>query len=230
MNPTADQEAIERMTQKILESPKYRNLNIPADCVRDLVQREINVQVSPKTAEKKAKEKLHQIIAPYLGDPDYPSAGMELQQAAAEGKAALRSWCEKQLLSHSSTKERFPVMESFYQKILDRIGSPKTVLDLACAMNPFAFPWMGLPDSTRYHAYDLHAPRIHLIMHFSQPGGWNLWQKSTTFYCMFRRLKRRLLFSSKKRIALKTAEKAVIRDSFSSCAVNGLSSHCLQKT
>lgn len=171
MNPSGDQNAIERMTHKILESPKYRNLNIPADCVRDLVQREINIQVSPKAAEKKAKEKLHQIIAPYLGDPDYPSAGVELQQAAAEGKAILRTWCEKQLLSHSSTKERFPMTELFYKKILDRIGTPKTVLDLACGMNPFAFPWMGLPDSTRYHAFDLHAPRIQLINAFFSAWG-----------------------------------------------------------
>lgn len=64
---------------------------------------------------------------------------------------------------HTSSKERIPHMEAFYQTIFSRIGQPKVILDTACAFNPFAFPWMGLPKSTAYHAYDLHAPRVHLI-------------------------------------------------------------------
>jgi len=29
------------------------------------------------------------------------------------------------------------------------------VLDLACGLNPFAFPWMGLPREIAYHACDI---------------------------------------------------------------------------
>ena len=57
-------------------------------------------------------------------------------------------------------------MTEFYQAIFERIGVPGSVLDVACAFNPFAFPWMGLPKTTAYHAYDLHRPRVHLINSF----------------------------------------------------------------
>jgi 16S rRNA (guanine(1405)-N(7))-methyltransferase len=62
-------------------------------------------------------------------------------------------------------------MEAFYARIFAHTGIPDAILDLACGLNPLAFPWMGLPLTTRYHAYDIHAPRVALINHyFSRQG------------------------------------------------------------
>ena len=62
-------------------------------------------------------------------------------------------------------------MEEFYRTIFEHIGKPRSILDVACAFNPFAFPWMGLPKSTAYHAYDLHTPRVKLINSFFKVYG-----------------------------------------------------------
>jgi 16S rRNA (guanine(1405)-N(7))-methyltransferase len=48
---------------------------------------------------------------------------------------------------------------------------PETVLDLACGLHPLGLPWMGLPAGARYHAYDLHRPRVELINRFFQLWG-----------------------------------------------------------
>ncbi len=163
--------ALEKMIRKILDSPKYRGLGIPPESVQDLLERELKVQNDPKQAEKKAREKLHQIIAPYLGDPDYPTAESALTEAADAGEQAVRDWCTAQLQSHASTRERLPMMAEFYGRIFEQIGQPESILDLACAIHPLAFPWMGLPRTTHYHAYDLHSPRIRLINQFFTAWG-----------------------------------------------------------
>ena len=162
---------IDQMTERVLSSRKYSAMDLPPETVRDLIRQEIAAGKPPKEVEKSMREKLHQIIAPYLGDPDYPLEEERLAAAAAEGEDAVRDWCLRMLSVHTSSRERIPHMTEFYQAIFERIGVPESVLDVACAFNPFAFPWMGLPKTTAYHAYDLHRPRVHLINSFFKVYG-----------------------------------------------------------
>lgn len=162
---------IDKIIARILENRKYRDLNMPAETVKDLLRRELSRAKDLKTAEKNAREKLHQIIAPYLGDPDYAQAQRTLAAAQAGGVAALRVWCLEMLAAHTSSKERIPVMERFYRQIFDVTGLPNSIQDLACAMNPFAIPWMNLPETVVYRAYDLHSPRVALIQCFLRAWG-----------------------------------------------------------
>jgi 16S rRNA (guanine(1405)-N(7))-methyltransferase len=60
----------------------------------------------------------------------------------------------KILQSHKSTQERFPSYEPLYISIFKVTDKPKTILDLACGLNPLSFPWMGL-KSLIYYAYEL---------------------------------------------------------------------------
>ena len=162
---------VEQMTERVLNSRKYAYMDLPAETVRDLILQEAAAGKSPKEVEKSMREKLHQIIAPYLGDPDYPQEEERLAEAAADGEDAVREWCLRMLSVHTSSRERIPQMSEFYQAIFERIGIPKRILDVACAFNPFAFPWMGLPKETAYYAYDLHTPRVHLINRFFKVYG-----------------------------------------------------------
>ena len=164
-------EDIEEITRRVLGSRKYASMELPPETVKDLIQQEIAAGKSPKDVEKAMREKLHQIIAPYLGDPDYAAEEELLMKAAAEGDAAVRNWCLRMLSVHTSSRERIPQMAEFYRAIFERIGTPESILDVACAFNPFAFPWMELPKSTAYHAYDLHTPRVHLINSFFKVYG-----------------------------------------------------------
>lgn len=170
--PAFDREEIQKtVIRKILQSRKYQSLNIPEETIVQLWQQESSKTKNWKEAEKSVREKLHQIVAPYLGDPDYPLAEQELLEASQNGEAAVQNWCQKMLLSHSSSKERMPHIEFFYQKLFEKIGRPQSIQDLACAMNPFAFPWMRLPQDTVYYAYDLHHPRVNLINRFFEIQG-----------------------------------------------------------
>ena len=154
------------MTERVLQSRKYAGMDLPAETVRDLILQEAAAGRSAKETERSMREKLHQIIAPYLGDPDYPLEEQRLAEAAKQGDEAVREWALEILGVHTSSRERIPHMEAFYRTIFERIGTPESILDVACAFNPFSFPWMGLPKTTSYHAYDLHTPRVNLINSF----------------------------------------------------------------
>jgi len=156
----------------IRSSRKYRSLDLPESLLRDLFGREISAGRSPKEAEKLARQKLHNIVAPYLGDPDYFQAAVELERAFSSGDdAQQKQACLSLLSAHASTRERIPCMEEFYSSILSVTGKPDSIQDLACGLNPLAFPWMGLPRTTRYAAFDIHRPRVELINRFFQWEG-----------------------------------------------------------
>ena len=69
---------------------------------------------------------------------------------------------------HASSRERLPYLEAFYQKIFALIGTPESILDLACALDPLGLPWMKLPTTTGFFAYDIHQPRLDFLQNFFQ--------------------------------------------------------------
>ena len=160
------------LAQPILASRKYRNLNLPPETVIDLIQRGLDCGLKPSQAVDDARDKLHNIIAPYLGDPDYAAASEQIRNSITRTDAiGLKDFCLKMLESHASTRERIPFLDDFYRQIFAVTGIPHSILDLACAMHPFSHPWMNLPLDCQYSAYDLHQPRVDLIQQFFQTAG-----------------------------------------------------------
>ncbi len=167
---------IEKLTARISASRKYKNVGLPAETIRDLADQAVAHGAHPGDIEKVVKEKLHNLVAPYLGDPDYAKLTAELENLPRDVHSPqLQSWCLEVMRSHSSTRERIPILPDFYQKIFEIIGKPRSILDLACGLNPFAIPWMQLDRAVEYYACDLHQPRIRLIdaflKHIGQTGG-----------------------------------------------------------
>ena len=172
MNPILD--PISAFVEEVQASRKYRSLHLPPDLLRDLLQHELTAGHSQKEAEKLARQKLHNLVAPYLGDPDYPQAVMLLEEAfASRDPAGQEQVCMRLLQAHASTRERLPILEEFYSALFLVTGLPSSILDLACGLNPLAFPWMGLPPSVRYIACDIHQPRLDLLNRFFQHQGMN---------------------------------------------------------
>ena len=158
---------IEALAGEILSARKYRELGLPVETVRDLLAQELPRHHSQKDALDAVRRKLHNVVADYLGDPDYPAATQLLGEAfASSDPAQIQAACRQILSAHASTRERLPLLEDFYVRLWQVTGAPYTVLDLACGLHPFGFPWMGLPASTRYYAYDIHSPRLDLIDHY----------------------------------------------------------------
>jgi 16S rRNA (guanine(1405)-N(7))-methyltransferase len=158
---------IEGFIADVSQSKKYRNLGICADTIRDLVAAELKHHSKRADAIKAAKKKLHQVVAPYLGDPDYPKAATELETAFDTANPdTINETCARIMLAHATTKERLSILNRFYRRTFEVTGIPTTILDLACGLHPFSFPWMGLPPSTQYYAYDIHQKRINFLNHY----------------------------------------------------------------
>jgi 16S rRNA (guanine(1405)-N(7))-methyltransferase len=67
------------------------------------------------------------------------------------------------MTAHASTRERLPILDTFYERIFAITGVPTSVVDIACGLNPLAAPWMGLPDDARYVAYDIDSAMLGFV-------------------------------------------------------------------
>ena len=170
--PGEAEDLFQTLIADLRSSRKYRHLDIPEETLRDLLTQEALPQRSHKEVIKAVREKLHNIVAPYLGDPDYHQAAEWLNQAFEEGSdCAVQAVCLQLLQSHASTQERIPLMDQIYPALWAVTGKPTVLLDLACGLHPFSLPWMGLDKGVEYLAYDIHKARIDLIDQFFQLFG-----------------------------------------------------------
>jgi len=157
-----DPEDLETVVAAIKESRKYRDTS--EETIRELAAEALKQHRKPKPAIKAVRKRLHSIMAPYLGDPDYAIAINRLKEAfGSADDEQVRAVCWDILHCHLSTRERLPIMERFYSEIFHVTGRPKRILDVACGLNPLAFPWMGLEVPLDYYAYDIHEPRIQFL-------------------------------------------------------------------
>lgn len=161
---------IEIIVKSIKKSKKYRCTNI--ETIQELVKSELKHHKTGKKIEKAVRKRLHNIMAPFLGDPDYDSAASDLTHAFQSGnQETVKETCKRIMACHHSTKERLSILEQFYTKIFSVTGQPKTILDIACSLNPLSFLWMELPNNIEYYAYDIHEKRINFInTYFSLQG------------------------------------------------------------
>ncbi len=157
----------QNLVSRIQASRKYRAVGIPEETILDVYTREKGRLTNTEEALRVTKAKLHNILALYLGDLDYPQARADLDNAfARENHQAIGQICARLLACHHSTLERLSYYPAFFQTIQKACGKLNTLLDMACGLNPFALAIVDLPATVRYHAYDIHAPRVNLINHF----------------------------------------------------------------
>jgi 16S rRNA (guanine(1405)-N(7))-methyltransferase len=182
-----DQEAlITAVTAAIKNSRKYGDTSEAT--IRQLAEEAARQHKKPKAAIKAVRARLHSIMAPYLGDPEYAALARQLSEAfAANDQSRINQLCLASLEAHLSTRERLPIMADFYEQIFAVTGQPQAILDIACALNPLALRWM-FPEigerysvisnqssvggeRVRFYAYDIHEPRIAFINHYFQLEG-----------------------------------------------------------
>jgi|WetSurMetagenome_2_1015567.scaffolds.fasta_scaffold10234_5 16S rRNA (guanine(1405)-N(7))-methyltransferase len=166
MSPISEKQRIDPV-EAVLSSRKYRELDIPPETAMDLYTAALHSGQTPKEAKKTLQQKLHNIIAPYLGDPDFVTAQAEMETAFSSADPDLiPAFCLKMLNSHASTRERVEILPDFYPRIFEVTGIPKSIHDLASGLNPFSLPWMNLEKTARYSAFDLNKPRVDLVRKF----------------------------------------------------------------
>jgi 16S rRNA (guanine(1405)-N(7))-methyltransferase len=169
MAQVSEQE-LETLVSTVKQSKKYRDTS--EETIRQLAVEALRQHKKPKQALKAVRARLHSIMAPYLGDPDYQEAAEQLTAVFATGdREQIQATCREIMGFHLSTRERLPLLDNFYRDIFTVTGQPGRLLDIACGLNPLAFPWMDLPTSTEYVAYDIHEPRIAFLNHYFRLQG-----------------------------------------------------------
>lgn len=103
---------------------------------------------------KEVRKRLHEIYGVFiLGKKDLKPLKEHLKEVKDLDEEALQLHM-KILESHKSSAERVNFYLGVYEKIFSITGKPKSILDLACGLNPLSFPWMGL-KKVKYFAYEL---------------------------------------------------------------------------
>ena len=165
-----EQPFLDSLIQAVQVSRKYRDLNIPLTTLQDILSFESQHSNTRKELEANFRKSLHNIMAPYLEDINYPTetAGIAEYHAQNPSSEMLKTWSWEKMRRHASSRERLPYLDTFYQKIFAIISTPKSIIDLACALDPLGLPWMSLPPTTQFLAYDIHQPRLDFLQVFFQ--------------------------------------------------------------
>jgi 16S rRNA (guanine(1405)-N(7))-methyltransferase len=151
----AASEALEQLVLAVRASPKYRTV-CPA-LIRRIGQRELAARRTLKEAEQATRNKLHQVVGAYLGGRMRYGEWLEtLTDAKSEGDAAFRAACRQVMRHHASTRERLSLLPAFYETIFAALPPVRSVLDVACGLNPLALSWMPLASDATYTACDIY--------------------------------------------------------------------------
>lgn len=158
-----DAEQLQALVAAVLASAHYRQVS--PELVRRIGGRELARRRSFKEAVKATKNTLHQVGGVYQsGKEDYDAWLSMLERGYSSGdRDEVRVACARVMEHHTSTRERLPILHEFYQRIFAELGPIRSVLDLACGLNPLAIPWMPLEPGAAYYAYDIYADMMRFL-------------------------------------------------------------------
>lgn len=148
------------MVAAVLASRRYRSLHPPL--VLRVARAEAPGARSSAELVKRTKRALHQIFGAYLPTPpryERLLSELELTREDADVREPLR----RAMAQHASTRERLDHLEPFYAALAARVGTPRSVLDVACGLQPLALPWWGLPAGAEVHAWDIDTALVAFV-------------------------------------------------------------------
>ena len=152
---------LERLVEEIARSRKYGAI-CPA-VIRRIAARVLASCPAGKEALKTTKSRLHQAGGAFLNRaPNYEQWLRQLAQAQGNPDS-LTSTCRTIMEFQSSTKERLPILDTFYSTVLAAIDPPHSILDVACGLGPLAIPWMALPAGVTYYACDMYSDLVSFL-------------------------------------------------------------------
>ena len=152
--------------EAILKKAKYHA--IQPDLIESLAAEEFAKGRKLKDAIKEVSSRLHQAGAAYFtAAPDYAAWKAELADLPpALNSPQLKEYCLRHMQNHSSTQERLPIIEDFFNITLASAAPVESVLDLACGLNPLAIPWMPLAKNVRYYGCDIFSDMADFLNRF----------------------------------------------------------------
>lgn len=151
---------LNQLVDQVQQGVSYRE--IQPDLIRSIGRRELRERRNLREAVKATRSKLHQIGGAFIpGQPDYSNWGHRLQGLpVGRQDPELKRFCLDAMRAHTSTRERLPIVDTFFNTCLAGIGPIRSILDLACGLNPLAIPWMPLVDKPLYLACDIYGDMV----------------------------------------------------------------------
>lgn len=160
-------DALDELVAAVRASARYRDIAEPL--VRRVAARELAKRRSLKEAVKATRSKLHQVAGAYIEEPRYTAWLADLRgvweatRGAPDAETRRRAALRKVMARHASTRERLPILDEFYARTLASLGPIRSVLDIACGLNPLALGWAPLADEVDYYAYDIYADMMSFL-------------------------------------------------------------------
>jgi 16S rRNA (guanine(1405)-N(7))-methyltransferase len=157
-----ENDTLDRLVNAVQANRKYRLID--PGLIRSIGQNELLHRRNFKLAVKTTRNKLHQVGGAYQDDNiDYPRLISELEELPHHiDNQALRDFCRRVMTQHASTRERLPILETFYQETLASLAPIQSI------------PWMPLTNGAAYFACDIYQDMISLVnqffTHIKQPG------------------------------------------------------------
>ena len=123
----------EALLEKLLSSKKYGG--ICPDTVRRVWNECCGRYKKAKDVEKAAREALHGITGAFMTPEEARQITFDMHAWHCD---KTDPGLERILSRHASTRERLPIadMDALYSRIFEVTGRPRSVLDLACGVNP----------------------------------------------------------------------------------------------
>lgn len=156
-------EKLEKIIATISSTQKYKRID--RETIHNAVV-EASIRFKKEhEIDRKARNTLHQLWGAYYHTaPNFIKATDQFKKSITQGQD-LQIALTPLLQLHSSTRERIPILSQFYNDIFTITGLPQSIVDHACGLNPLTIPWMNLPITTQYYAYDIDEKGIDFIKH-----------------------------------------------------------------
>lgn len=139
------------LVAEIRRTPKYAP--VCDALIARLGATELDKRRTFKDAVQETRNKLHQVAGLYQdGRMRYAEWLDALNAEAGDRMPLLR----RILSHHASTRERLTILDGFYSTVLAGLPPARSVLEIACGLNPLSIPWMPLAPGARYHAVDVY--------------------------------------------------------------------------
>lgn len=149
---------------KLLASRKYRE--VCPDTVRRIWNACEGKYKKPKDVDRAVREALHGITAAFMTPEESTQLGYDMHTWYCD---KTDTGLERMLSRHASTRERLPLseMDALYGRIFEITGRPRSVLDLACGINPLYLGARGIQTV----GVDISGSAVEAVNRFGQVYG-----------------------------------------------------------
>jgi 16S rRNA (guanine(1405)-N(7))-methyltransferase len=162
--PALSGDAVATVTARLATAAKYRDVH--PETIAEVVRREGAATADAADLERRSRARLHRVAALHLLTARPAALRRGMERADLTDPDRRRAWCRGMLAAHVSAAERLPDLDRFYPAVLGLVPPPRTVVDLACALNPFTLPWLRDGTDARYTGYDFNATFVDLANGF----------------------------------------------------------------